>query len=79
MFLYFEDNAGATTNNKGEMRGSAIIGPVTKECADVWPRIIQCSQHCMIPRCISKKIRIICSPQKRKDICIPMLLHYYLQ
>ncbi|CAG5115276.1 unnamed protein product, partial [Candidula unifasciata] len=28
LFLYFEDNAG-----------SAITGPVAKECADLWPRI----------------------------------------
>merc|ERR1719289_164840 len=26
-------------NNKGEMKGSAITGPVAKECADLWPRI----------------------------------------
>ena len=39
VFLYFEDNAGVTVNNKGEMKGSAITGPVAKECADLWPRI----------------------------------------
>ncbi|EMP29483.1 60S ribosomal protein L23 [Chelonia mydas] len=39
MFLYFEDNAGVIVNNKGEMKGSAIPGPVAKECADLWPRI----------------------------------------
>jgi len=38
-FLYFEDNAGVIVNNKGEMKGSAITGPVSKECADLWPRI----------------------------------------
>ena len=37
--LYFEDNAGVIVNPKGEMRGSAIIGPVAKECADLWPKI----------------------------------------
>merc|ERR1712142_283157 len=37
--LYFEDNAGVIVNNKGEMKGSAITGPVAKECADLWPRI----------------------------------------
>ncbi|KAG7312726.1 60S ribosomal protein L23 [Plutella xylostella] len=36
---YFEDNAGVIVNNKGEMKGSAITGPVAKECADLWPRI----------------------------------------
>jgi len=39
IFLYFEDNAGVIVNNKGEMKGSAITGPVGKECADLWPRI----------------------------------------
>ncbi|CAN8076414.1 unnamed protein product [Agarophyton chilense] len=38
-FLYFEDNAGVIVNVKGEMKGSAITGPVAKECADLWPRI----------------------------------------
>merc|ERR1712205_124072 len=30
-FLYFEDNAGVIVNPKGEMKGSAITGPVAKE------------------------------------------------
>merc|ERR1712244_198196 len=38
-FIYFEDNAGVIVNNKGEMKGSAITGPVARECADLWPRI----------------------------------------
>lgn len=38
-FLYFEDNAGVIVNTKGEMKGSAITGPVAKECADLWPRV----------------------------------------
>eukprot|EP01084_Bolivina_argentea_P072730 132044_1 len=38
-FLYFEDNAGVIVNAKGEMKGSAITGPVAKECAEMWPRI----------------------------------------
>ena len=38
-FIYFEDNAGVIVNNKGEMKGSAVSGPVAKECADLWPRI----------------------------------------
>merc|ERR1712192_30107 len=38
-FIYFEDNAGVIVNNEGEMKGSAITGPVAKECADLWPRI----------------------------------------
>ncbi|KAK7684658.1 60S ribosomal protein L23A [Cerrena zonata] len=39
IYLYFEDNAGVIVNPKGEMKGSAITGPVAKECADLWPRI----------------------------------------
>ncbi|KAJ2784104.1 60S ribosomal protein L23 [Coemansia javaensis] len=39
VFIYFEDNAGVVVNPKGEMKGSAITGPVGKECADIWPRI----------------------------------------
>merc|ERR1719222_404250 len=38
-YLYFEDNAGVIVNNRGEMKGSAITGPVAKEAADLWPRI----------------------------------------
>jgi large subunit ribosomal protein L23e len=26
-------------NIKGELKGSAITGPVAKEAADIWPRI----------------------------------------
>merc|ERR1711970_1102523 len=39
MVVYFEDNAGVIVNVKGEMKGSAITGPVAKECAEIWPRI----------------------------------------
>ncbi|KAH8740863.1 60S ribosomal protein L23 [Cryptosporidium ryanae] len=38
-FIYFEDNAGVIVNPKGEMKGSAITGPVGKECAELWPKI----------------------------------------
>jgi large subunit ribosomal protein L23e len=38
-FIYFEDNAGVIVNPKGEMKGSAVSGPIAKECADLWPRI----------------------------------------
>ncbi|KAI7840357.1 60S ribosomal L23 [Chlorella sorokiniana] len=38
-YIYFEDNAGVIVNTKGEMKGSAITGPVAKECADLWPRV----------------------------------------
>merc|ERR1711900_10190 len=39
VFIYFEDNAAVIVNNKGEMKGSGITGPVAKECAELWPRI----------------------------------------
>ena len=39
VFLYFEDNAGCIVNAKGEMKGSAVSGPIGKECADLWPKI----------------------------------------
>ncbi|KAL8171305.1 hypothetical protein V2J09_023109 [Rumex salicifolius] len=39
VFMYFENNAGVIVNPKGEMKGSAITGPIGKECADLWPRI----------------------------------------
>ncbi len=39
VYIYFEDNAAVIVNNKGEMKGSAVSGPVAKEAADLWPRI----------------------------------------
>jgi len=36
-FIYFQDNAGVIISNKGEMKGSTILGPIAKECADLWP------------------------------------------
>ncbi|KAL2649820.1 hypothetical protein R1flu_017948 [Riccia fluitans] len=33
VFMYFEDNAGVIVNPKGEMKGSAITGPIGKECS----------------------------------------------
>ena len=38
-YMYFEDNAGVIVNPKGEMKGSAITGPVAKEAAELWPKI----------------------------------------
>ncbi|XP_019162299.1 PREDICTED: 60S ribosomal protein L23-like [Ipomoea nil] len=32
-------SAGVIVNPKGEMKGSAITGPIGNECADLWPRI----------------------------------------
>ena len=39
LYILHPDNAGVIVNPKGEMKGSAITGPVGKECADLWPRI----------------------------------------
>ncbi|CAD7955246.1 unnamed protein product [Amoebophrya sp. A25] len=39
VFIYFEDNAGVIVNDKGEMKGSAITGPIAKECAEIWPKV----------------------------------------
>mmetsp|Transcript_2827 Transcript_2827/g.4075 ORF Transcript_2827/g.4075 Transcript_2827/m.4075 type:complete len:141 (+) Transcript_2827:44-466(+) len=42
-WICFEDNAGVIVNAKGEMKGSAISGPVAKECAELWPKIASAS------------------------------------
>mmetsp|Transcript_19014 Transcript_19014/g.44406 ORF Transcript_19014/g.44406 Transcript_19014/m.44406 type:complete len:141 (-) Transcript_19014:10-432(-) len=39
VFIYFEDNAGVIVNNKGEMKGQNITGPVAKEASTLWPKI----------------------------------------
>jgi large subunit ribosomal protein L23e len=35
----FEDNAAVLINNKGELKGAQIAGPVPREVADAWPKI----------------------------------------
>ncbi|CAC9698945.1 60S ribosomal protein L23, putative [Plasmodium sp. DRC-Itaito] len=42
-YIYFEDNAGVIVNPKGEMKGSAITGPVARECAELWPKLSSAS------------------------------------
>lgn len=37
--IMFEDNAAVLINNKGELRGAQIAGPVPREVADMWPKI----------------------------------------
>ncbi|RHN77662.1 putative ribosomal protein L14P [Medicago truncatula] len=57
VFMYFEDNAGVIVNPKGEMKGSAITGPIGKECADLWPRIAnaaKCQCHNMSVDSVSR-------------------------
>merc|ERR1739838_23370 len=43
LWVYFEDNAGVVFNQKGEMKGSAITGPVAKECSEIYPKISSCA------------------------------------
>merc|ERR1712060_866467 len=47
VFIYFEDNAGVIVNEKGEMKGSAVTGPIAKECAEIWPKVASaCTAVC---------------------------------
>ncbi|KAI5180739.1 large subunit ribosomal protein L23e [Nematocida sp. AWRm80] len=39
VFISFEDNAAVIITPKGEIKGTAISGPVAKECAELWPKI----------------------------------------
>ena len=39
VFVYCEDNAGVIMLPKGDMKGSTILGPIAKECADLWPKL----------------------------------------
>lgn len=39
VWIQFEDNAAVIMTPEGEMRGSEIKGPVSKEAAERWPRI----------------------------------------
>ncbi len=38
-WVQFEDNACVITNRRGEVQGSDIKGPVSREAAERWPRI----------------------------------------
>jgi len=38
-WIQFEDNAAVLMTDEGEMRGSEIRGPVSREAAERWPRI----------------------------------------
>jgi len=38
-WVQFEDNACVITNDRGEVQGSDIKGPVSREAAERWPRI----------------------------------------
>lgn len=39
VWIQFEDNAAVIMTPEGEMKGSEIKGPVSKEAAEKWPRI----------------------------------------
>jgi large subunit ribosomal protein L14 len=39
VWIQFEDNAAVIMTPEGDMRGSEIRGPVSKEAAERWPRI----------------------------------------
>lgn len=53
----FEDNARVIVNNRGEMKGSAITGPIAKECADLCPSIASsaCSVACFFSVFVKRK------------------------
>jgi large subunit ribosomal protein L14 len=38
-WVQFEDNACVIVNEKGDVTGSDIKGPVSREAAERWPRI----------------------------------------
>jgi len=38
-WVQFEDNACVITNEKGDVQGSDIKGPLSRESAERWPRI----------------------------------------
>jgi large subunit ribosomal protein L14 len=38
-WVQFEDNAAIVITPEGDLRGSAIRGPVAKEAAERWPRL----------------------------------------
>ena len=39
LWVQFEDNAAVVMTPEGDMRGSEIRGPVSKEAAEIWTRI----------------------------------------
>jgi len=64
MFLYFEDNAGVIVNPKGEMKGSAITGPVGKEAAELWPvrdtLSWTCKEHSRLTHTSAYRLQLRC-------------------
>jgi len=35
--VYCEDNGSCIITPRGDVKGSAITGPITKECSELWP------------------------------------------
>lgn len=35
--VYCEDNGACIITARGDVKGSAINGPITKECSELWP------------------------------------------
>lgn len=58
---HFLDNAGVIVNPKGEMKGSAVTGPVAKECAELWPRIASNASSIIWERIREEKYRMLSS------------------
>ncbi len=38
-WVQFEDNAAVLTNERGDMLGSDLKGPISREAAERWPRV----------------------------------------
>merc|ERR1711971_236255 len=71
VFIHFEDSAGVIVNNKGEMKGSAVSGPVAKDalsCGHVLlPMLGQSFEQYMRRLCLdSKKVTV---PNEAKVSC----------
>ncbi|PHU13455.1 60S ribosomal protein L23 [Capsicum chinense] len=75
VFMYFEDNAGVIVNPKGEMKGSAITGPIGKECADLWPRIASAANAIELLLQLAMRIVLYC---KVFHLCRSALLFQFL-
>ncbi|RYR25144.1 hypothetical protein Ahy_B02g058791 isoform A [Arachis hypogaea] len=83
VYMYFEDNAGVIVNPKGEMKGSAITGPIGKECADLWPRIASAANaidfvsDSVYPLRLHWKSVLLCisseQNSKRQFLCVTLL------
>jgi hypothetical protein len=53
-------------NPKGEMKGSAITGPVGKEAAELWP--VCCSAHLDTRRLVTDCETAYCQQLRRRDV-----------